>query len=267
MPGTVSPRRSPARSGLRGAVLLLAVVLAGAALIQFSTPSPRQPGVHQVAAAQPGPGDTADRGRELYLQNCAWCHGQNGSGSQFGPSLVGVGAASADFQLSTGRMPLASEEADPERGPPAFGPEEISALVTYVASLDGGPPIPRVQPGDPAAGRTPYLLNCASCHSASGTGGLLPGGRGAPPLYPATPTQIAEAIRVGPGLMPQFPEDALDPTEVDDIAAYVGTLGAEPNRGGASLDRIGPVAEGLVAWLVAIPVLLIIIRLLGKRAP
>lgn len=251
-----SPRR---RRFPPAAALLLAVVLAGAGLAGFLTPSTVRP----VASAQP----PAEAGRELFLRSCAWCHGQDGTGSQYGPSLVGVGEASAHFQLSTGRMPLPSERADPERGEPAFSPAEIDALVSYVGSLGGGPPVPHVEPGDVAAGRELYLRGCASCHSSTGTGAVLPGGRSAPDLFAATPTQVAEAIRVGPGLMPQFPPHALGDREVDDIAAYVEALGEQQNRGGLALERIGPVAEGIVAFFVAIPVLLLVIRRLGKRAP
>lgn len=286
MSSATPPSRTP-RAGRRlwPGVLLLAVVLAGAALVHLAGQHPAGTATHQlaadraaaaripaaarVAAAPPGSAPTEQEklGRELFLRNCAWCHGQDGSGSQYGPSLIGVGAASADFQLSTGRMPLASEQADPERGEPAFSPAEIDALTAYVAGLGEGPPIPQIRPGDPVAGRTLYLLNCASCHSSTGTGAVLPGGRTAPELYAATPTQIAEAIRVGPGLMPQYPEHALSTSEVEDVVAYVERLGTEQDRGGAGLGRLGPVAEGLVAWLVAVPVLLLVIRRLGKKAP
>jgi ubiquinol-cytochrome c reductase cytochrome c subunit len=246
-------------------VLLLAVVLGGAALAQAGAPVTA---VEPVAVAQPEPaGDPVARGRQLFLPNCAWCHGQNGEGSQNGPSLIGVGAASADFQVGTGRMPLAHEQADPERGPAAFPPSDVDALAAYVASLGPGLPVPEVQPGDIAHGRTLYVRNCASCHSSTGTGATLPGGRNAPDLYKATSTQVAEAIRLGPGSMPQFPEGALSPSDVDDVVAYVQTLTVEQDRGGAPLGRIGPVAEGFVALVVAMPLLLIVVRRMGKKAP
>lgn len=266
MPTTPPSRCARARHRLPAALLLLAVVLASTALIYLRSPDAPVADVREIAAAQPAPGGDPP-GRELFLRNCAWCHGQDGSGSQYGPSLIGVGAASADFQLRTGRMPLKQEKTDPVRGQPAFPPAEIDALVSYIAGLGGGPPVPQVRPGDPSAGRTLYLLNCASCHSSTGTGAILPAGRTAPELFTATPTQIAEAIRVGPGLMPEFPEKALSSTDVDNVVAYVEALGAEQNRGGAPLERIGPVAEGFIAFFVAIPLLLIVSRLLGKKAP
>jgi ubiquinol-cytochrome c reductase cytochrome c subunit len=258
----MSPVLRPPRSRAASGLLLVAAVLAGAAVVHLAGPGPAEAHVRTAVTAPP-----TSAGRELFLRNCAWCHGQDGTGSQFGPSLVGVGEASADFQLRTGRMPLATERTDPERGEPAFAPAEIEALVSYVGSLGAGPGIPRVGPGDPVAGRTVYLRNCASCHSSSGTGAVLPGGRSAPEVFAAAPVEIAEAVRVGPGLMPPFPERVLSRDEVDDVVAYVETLGPSQNRGGIPLDWIGPVAEGLVAFFVAVPALLIVIRRLGKKAP
>jgi len=174
-----------------------------------------------------------------------------------------------DFYLSTGRMPLTEEELNPERAKPAFGQADIDALVAYVASLDGGPAIPTV---DPAAGRLAegeqlYQENCAACHSATGTGGALTSGQTAPSLAKATPVQVAEAIRVGPGAMPRFPPQALTDPQVDSVAAYVGRLQRGGNRGGWDLGRIGPVTEGLVAWVVGLGVLLWVVRRLGKEVP
>lgn len=241
-------------------VLLIALAATGGLYATFAPTGKAQ-------AEETSQSLAVEEGQKLFRVGCASCHGTGGQGSSDGPSLVGVGAASADFQLSTGRMPLESERANPARGEPAFSPAEIDALVSYVGSLGDGPPVPQVGPGDLARGRELYLRNCASCHSSTGTGAVLPGGRSAPDLFPATPTQVAEAIRVGPGLMPRFPEHALGDREVDDIAAYVQVLGEQQNRGGLALERIGPVAEGAVAFFVAIPLLLIVIRRLGKRAP
>jgi ubiquinol-cytochrome c reductase cytochrome c subunit len=235
---------------------LAAAILAAGALLQLGL------GGRTATAA------TATRGRELYLESCASCHGQHGEGSGRGPSLVGVGAASADFYLSTGRMPLAEGQRQPSRARPAFGQADIAALVAYVASLGGGPPIPDVQPAAGALtdGERLYQDNCAACHSATATGGALTSGQVAPSLRSATPLQVAEAIRVGPGVMPRFDPAAVDERQVDSIARYVGYLQRGGNRGGQSLGRVGPVAEGLVAWLLGLGVLVLVARRLGKGA-
>ena len=173
-----------------------------------------------------------------------------------------MGAAAADFQLSTGRMPLTDPSAQAVRKPPAFSPDEIDALVAYVASLGDGPPIPDVDPaaGDLAEGGTLFRLNCAACHSATGTGGALSYGDDAPKLWSATPLQIAEAIRTGPGQMPVFGPDTFSDHQVDSIVRYVRYLSDPDDPGGFSLGRIGPITEGLVALLIGIPALLFVCR-------
>ena len=216
------------------------------------------------------PQGTADPGRSIYAQNCAGCHGPNAEGTNRGPSLVGVGSASVDFQLSTGRMPLGpGEHYQAKHQEAKLTPAEIDAVVGYLARLHpGGPPIPSVTPANVARGRELYAQNCASCHSLGGTGGALTGGHSAPDLRKATPTQVGEAIRVGPGFMPRFPPSVLSPDEVDDIAAYVDTLEGKHgdlDKGGVSLGRIGPLTEGLLAMALGLPLLLLVSRRLGSR--
>ena len=200
-----------------------------------------------------GGGDDAlvQRGRDLFITGCASCHGADGEGTDQGPSLVGVGAASADFQLTTGRMPDTDPDRQPVSKPPAYEPDEIDALVAYVASLGDGPPIPDVSspPGDLTDGTELYLLNCAACHSAAGNGGALSSGRAAPDVHGATPVQVAEAVRTGPGPMPVFGQDTLTDREVNSIVDYVRYLDDPEDPGGLSLGRVGPITEGLVGLL------------------
>jgi quinol---cytochrome-c reductase cytochrome c subunit len=191
-------------------------------------------GLHSAGAtARQGGGDpetqdagAVERGRRLYLQGCASCHGPEGEGTDQGPDLRGVGAAAADFQLSTGRMPdtQPDEQALRKRSPYTRG--EIDDLVAYVASLGPGPPIPDVitPPGDLQEGTQLYLDNCAACHSAAGIGGALSLGRAAPSLHDATPVQVAEAMRTGPGNMPVFGPETLSRQQVNSIVRYVEYL-------------------------------------------
>jgi ubiquinol-cytochrome c reductase cytochrome c subunit len=194
-----------------------------------------------------------------------------GQGTQRGPALVGVGPASLDFQLSTGRMPLTSERYQPVHRKPAFSAADIRALVDYASRLGGGggPRIPTVRPDGVHLGQRLYLDNCAACHSATGAGGALTNGQFAPSLAKATPTQVGEAIRVGPGLMPAYPDTVLSGHEVDAVAEYVRTLQNKRgnlDRGGLPLGRIGPVTEGLVGWGVGLLLLVLVVRQLGSRA-
>ncbi|MFU8850752.1 c-type cytochrome [Micromonospora sp. SL1-18] len=260
-PATRLPSAHPHRMLAAGAVLLLAA--GPAALAPAPTPTATA-GPTPTATAPAGPGG---RGSQLYLQSCASCHGPQGQGTQLGPSLIDVGAASVDFQVSTGRMPLTHEVQEAWRGQPAFSADDIAALVGHVSSFGGGPQIPRVAPGNLGSGRELFAANCAPCHGATGAGAVLTNGWIAPPLDRATPVQVAEAIRVGPGLMPVFPSQVLTDAQVNDVTTYVGRLrGERLDRGGTPLGRLGPSAEGLVAWLVALVVLVGAIRWIGRRA-
>jgi ubiquinol-cytochrome c reductase cytochrome c subunit len=207
------------------------------------------------------------RGSDLYAQSCAGCHGADLRGRKGqGPALRGVGAAAVDFYLSTGRMPLADPTDEPVRADPEFSRRDIQALVAYVSGF-GGPAIPAVDPdrGDVARGKEAFTESCAGCHQVLGRGGIVTGAF-VPSLTDATPRQLAEAVRVGPYLMPPFGERQIDQRELDDIAAYVRASRHPDDRGGWGIGNIGPVPEGMIAWLLAGVVLLGVVRLLGERA-
>jgi len=205
---------------------------------------------------------SADSGRAIYLQSCAACHGQQGQGTVDGPSLQSSGAAAADFMLRTGRMPL-NRPGDPtRRRPPAFDDATIQALVAYVATLGTGPAIPNVvtSGADVSKGRMLYTANCAACHGPSGGGDAIGGGVSAPSLAESDPRTVAEAMRVGPGAMPVFNESAISDAEVADIAAYLEYLRRTPAPGGAQPPLVGPVAEGFVAVVIGLGLLLVVVR-------
>jgi ubiquinol-cytochrome c reductase cytochrome c subunit len=220
------------------------------------------------------PGATAQEGAPLagdeaglYREACSSCHGQDLRGVRGkGPPLRGVGAQSADFYLSTGRMPLAHPDDEPVRNPPPYEREQRQALIEYIASF-GGPPIPRTDTtdGSIAQGQRLFADNCSGCHQIVGQGGIIPPAGVAPALQHATATQVAEAIRIGPYTMPRFDEAHLDDREVASIARYVVSTRDPVDRGGWGIGNIGPVPEGMVAWLLAGTALLLVIRLLGER--
>ncbi|GAB1692890.1 c-type cytochrome [Krasilnikovia sp. M28-CT-15] len=264
-PSGAQDRRTPPGRRLLAAAAGLG--LFGAPLL--APPSPAPPAASPTA---PAPAVTGTgTGAQLYQQRCASCHGTSGGGTQRGPALTAVGPADVDFQLSTGRMPLQQERYSDVHRDPVFSPAEIDALVGYVASFPpgGGPTIPVVQPGDTHSGRQLYLTYCSACHSAAGVGATLNNGRFAPSLMRATPTQIGEAIRVGPGLMPAFPADTLSDADVNNVAGYVRVLQnrhGNLDKGGWSLGRLGPFTEGAVAWALGLGAVVLLARRLGRRA-
>ena len=225
---------------------------------------------------QPSDDAQVQRGRDLFVTGCATCHGVDAKGRTLqngvrAPSLYGVGEASADFQLRTGRMPLASPNAQAVRKPTVYPDDEIDALVAYVGTLVGpggpGPAIPEVDVAnaDLAEGGELFRANCAACHNASGAGGALSQGRAAPTLWDATATELVEAMRTGPGQMPVFGPDALTTDEADNVAAYALTLSDRESRGGFDLGAVGPVPEGFVAWVALTTVLFGAMRWITRK--
>ena len=204
-----------------------------------------------------------DRGRQIFQQTCSSCHGIDAQGTSTGPSLIGVGAAAVYFQVSTGRMPAKEIEAEMPRKPPTLNEEQTLAVAAYIQSLGGGPTIPSpeqvsTQGADAGLGQQLFTENCSQCHNFVGAGGALTDGKYAPALTESTPTQIYEAMLTGPEAMPVFSDTAITPSEKRDIIAYITQTRSEPNPGGSSLGRIGPVTEGLVGWIGGIGGLILI---------
>jgi len=256
----LSARRRSPLAGL--VVLLMGLLITGGAYAALS------PAVatDDLASDQ----QVVDQGRKLFLVGCASCHGLNAQGvvakdgTQYGPNLVGVGAASVDFQVSTGRMPMARPGVQAEKKPPVYDADETRALAAYVASLGPGPSIPSEEqysvesiPKDEleesvVRGGEFFRTNCTACHNFAGSGGALPGGKYAPSLDGVSDKQMYEAMLTGPQQMPVFSDDVLKPEEKRDIIAYIQSLREAPAYGGLSMGGLGPVSEGLFAWLIAI---------------
>ena len=181
------------------------------------------------------------------------------------PSLIGVGAGPVDFYLSTGRMPLPNPAAEPERTKPRFTRPQINALIAYVRSF-GGPPAPTANAlaGDLAVGEQQFTSHCAGCHQIVGRGGITVGAQ-VPNLQQATAQQVAEAVRMGPYLMPNFDANQINQHQLDSIARFVLWTRHPDDAGGWGISNIGPIPEGIVAWFVALLALVIVARLIGER--
>jgi ubiquinol-cytochrome c reductase cytochrome c subunit len=220
-----------------------------------------------VASLAPAAAQEPVDGRSLYLQQCASCHSADGSGVEDrGPPLLTEGRASTDFVLRTGRMPLSDPDHQPDRKPVRLTEEQIVALVDYVGEIGNGPDIPPVdaERGSTAAGGRLFRLNCAACHVASGAGASIGEGGIAPSLMESTPTQVAQAMIVGPGAMPVF--GSMTEQDQNDIAAYVRQLQDEDATGWQSLGGVGPVAEGLAAWTLGLLAVVALARWIGTPA-
>jgi ubiquinol-cytochrome c reductase cytochrome c subunit len=258
--GRLSRHRRGPLAGL--VVLLLGLLISGSL---YTALAPAQ------ANNQASETDQVAQGKELFLASCAFCHGKNGEGVptvrdgyQIGPSLVGVGAAAVDFQVGTGRMPMASPGAQAPRKQVAFNDEEIAALAAYVASLAPGPAVPNESDYSIeglsetereeaiSRGGQIFLTNCTACHNYNGRGGAMPRGGYAPSLHGVDGKYIYEALLTGPQQMPNFSNGNLSPEEKRDVIAYLGSIQEMPEYAGFTLGGLGPVSEGMFAWVLGI---------------
>ena len=211
-------------------------------------------------------------GQALFQANCSSCHGPEANGRiGVAPNLQGLGAGTVDFWVSTGRMPLANTSVQATRKPPRFNRVQTLEIAAWVQSLTPGQgtqvPIVKTSGADLEQGNTLFTLNCAACHTISGAGDALAEGAYAPSLHLASPTQVVEAIRSGPGNMPRFGPGNITNTEARDIAAYVtGVLQHPNNAGGVGLGGIGPVGEGFVGLLIGVGILMLVCFWIGDRA-
>ncbi len=209
-------------------------------------------------------------GQQLFQEGCATCHGLAAQGTSSGPTLIGVGAAAVDFQVTTGRMPLAAPAVQAPRKTPIYTPDQVAALAAYVASLGPGPAIPSdsdISTADAnlAEGGELFRTNCAQCHNFAGKGGALSDGKYAPSLMNATPREMFEAMLTGPQNMPNFPNAALPVEKKQAIIKYIEHLQSSADPGGLALGSYGPVTEGVFIWTAGIGALLLAAVWIGAK--
>ena len=246
-------------------LLLVALVATGGLYAVFA------PGGQANASASGSANIAVAEGKALFDTNCATCHGFNAQGSSDGPSLIGVGAASVDFQVGTGRMPTTEESAQILPHKVRYSEAEIGQMAAYVASLGPGPAIPSaadldLSDADMARGGEIFRTNCAMCHNFVGSGGALTEGKFAPSIKDVSAKHIWEAMLTGPQSMPVFGDATLTPDEKQDVIAFVQGTQAEGNPGGAALGQVGPVSEGLLGWVVGLGALIGAAVWLGAKA-
>jgi ubiquinol-cytochrome c reductase cytochrome c subunit len=240
------PRKTGRRSPLASiALILIGLVATGGAYALFSTTA--------SATTTTADQQLLTQGSKLFQANCATCHGLNLEGTKQGPSLLGVGAAAVQFQVSTGRMPAAASGPQEEEKTPQFNDQQALALAEFVGSKAVGPAIPDKQylggTGNAAKGAELFRINCAMCHNVAGAGGALTEGKYAPSLSGVSGLHIYEAMLTGPQNMPVFNDKNLTPSQKADVITYLKYLDKNPSPGGFDLGNLGPVSEGLFIWI------------------
>lgn len=226
------------------ALIMVGLLGTGGAYALFTTSATAETSTQADAQAQ--------NGEKLFAANCATCHGMNLQGTSQGPTLIGVGAASVDFQVGTGRMPLAATGPQGEKKPVQFTDEQVAALAAYVATKGPGPAIPsaaQLEGQNTSQGAELFRINCAMCHNVAGAGGALTEGKFAPPLNDVSAQHIYEAMITGPQNMPVFNDANISPEDKANIISYLQYLEETPSVGGYGLGDLGPVSEGLFIWI------------------
>ncbi|MCU1475104.1 cytochrome c [Amnibacterium sp.] len=246
--GPVRTRKRGRRSPLASVALVaVGLLLTGGAYTLFTASSGASAAIDLNSA------QAISQGKKLFQANCATCHGLALQGTVAGPSLIGVGAAAVDFQVGTGRMPLAQDAPQAQDKPPVFDDTQTKELAAYVASVAPGPGLPSSKylqlSGNATRGAELFRINCAMCHNVAGAGGALTEGKYAPNLNGVTPAHIYEAMLTGPQNMPVFNDANISPQDKADIITALKATQQNANVGGFDLGSLGPVAEGLFLWI------------------
>jgi cytochrome c oxidase cbb3-type subunit 3 len=175
------------------------------------------------------------RGKVVFGDNCAPCHGSGGAGAKGYPNLNDdewLWGGSLDQIMQTIEFGVRSGNAKGHEGNMlAFGKDgilkkdEIATVANYVRSLSG---LPTRKDADLAAGQKIFAENCASCHGDLGKGNME---MGAPNLtdkiwlYGSDEATAIETITNGrAGVMPAW-GGRLDPATIKAITVYVHSLG------------------------------------------
>ncbi len=175
------------------------------------------------------------RGKAVFGDNCAACHGSGAAGAKGFPNLNDddwLWGGSLEQIQKTIQFGARSGHADAHEGNMlAFGRDgtlkkpEIVTVANFVRSLSG---LPTAKGYDAAAGKTLFADNCAACHGDAGKGNQE---LGAPNLtdniwlYGSDEATIVETITNGRGgVMPAW-IGRLDPATIKALTVYVHSLG------------------------------------------
>jgi cytochrome c oxidase cbb3-type subunit 3 len=175
------------------------------------------------------------RGKTVFGDNCAPCHGSGAAGAKGYPNLNDddwLWGGKIEQIMQTIEFGARSGHAKAHEGAMlAFGRDgilkrpEIVTVANYVRSLSG---LPTSAGFDAAAGRKIFAENCATCHGDAGKGNQE---LGAPNLtdkiwlYGSDEDAVIETITNGRGgVMPAW-SGRLDPSTIKALAVYVHSLG------------------------------------------
>ncbi len=139
---------------------------------------------------------------------------------------------------------------------------QIDQLAAYVASLGAGPNVPTEAQYGPERrhrqGRRAVPHQLRAVPQLHRQGRCPHQGKYAPTLEGVDPKHIYEAMQTGPQNMPSFPDTTLSEQNKKDIIAYLHAVNSDEtvNPGGLELGGLGPVSEGLFAWIFGLGALI-----------
>ena len=175
------------------------------------------------------------RGKTVFGDNCAPCHGSGAAGAKGFPNLNDddwLWGGSLEQIMQTIQFGVRSGHPKThESAMLAFGKDgmlksdQIVTVANYVRSLSG---LPTREGFDPVAGRKIFADNCVSCHGDAGKGNQEVGAPNLTDkiwLYGSDEATIIETITNGrSGVMPAW-TGRLDPSTIKVMAVYVHSLG------------------------------------------
>lgn len=197
---------------------------------------------------------TVADGQAIFAQRCSKCHGPEGGGvsaqaSIAGPSIQAEhdpGVVMTALEVGPSHMPRFSY---------ILTVPEMHAVANYVTQHIATIPLTG---GDLIEGGDLFRTNCAVCHRTAVRGGALAfTGVNAPDLIHKSGPIIAGAIRWGPGPMPPFPASLISDQQLASIVEYVKFVQHPPDAGGDPIGYSGPVAEGLVGWMIVLVLIML----------
>lgn len=166
-------------------IVVVALAFAGAQTPPHNAQAGAEAKQNPVPPARSYPRDLVQKGRELFRQDCSFCHGRDAGGGETGPDLTRSKLVAAD--VDGDKIAAVIRNGRPDKGMPPFdrSEEQIASLVAFIHTQQNnamagvgrnssggrkGVDPSDLQTGKPEVGREYFngAGGCVSCHSPTG---------------------------------------------------------------------------------------------------